>query len=109
MIFDLIVLAFFLYVVWSGVTAYRAATGSVWQKVLAAGRDSLTIVWLRFVGFVGAGIDLLVQGADLINAPQVSAAISSYGNPKIVAGVLIGVAVIGEWARRRKGSKDPIV
>jgi hypothetical protein len=99
--FDLIITAALIYIVVDAVMSYRAAVGSVWQRLLAAGKDSATILWARFVVVAAWIVNALVWLAELLNAPNVAAAIQQYGGPKTVAAIMVTVAFITELARRR--------
>ena len=44
-IIDLILLAALVYVVVDFVRSYRAASGTLWQRLLATSRHSATILW----------------------------------------------------------------
>lgn len=90
--------AYFLYV---AVTDYKAAIGTTWQRLLAAGKDSATVLWARFTVVVTGMVTGLVWAADLVNAPSVATAITTYMKPSVVAGIMITVALITELARKR--------
>jgi hypothetical protein len=98
---DAVLLAFLAYIVFEAVKDYRAAAGSVWQRVLAAGKASATIAWARFTVIVAALANSLVWLADVVNAPTVATAIETYLKPSVVAGIMVTVALITEMARRR--------
>lgn len=97
-------LGFYAYEFYVG---YKAATGTTWQRVLAGARGSATILWARFTQAVTAVVTIFVSMADLLNAPQVGQAIQQYVQPKYVAAVFVGIAIITEVARRRTGSSNP--
>jgi hypothetical protein len=73
----------------------------VWQRLLAAGRQSATILWQRFTIALAALADVLVWLADFFNAPGVAEPIKSVLQPHYVAGFVVAVAIVGELARRR--------
>jgi hypothetical protein len=54
LIWDLLLLAALGYIVVDAVISYRAAVGTVWQRLLAAGKDSATVLWARFTVCVAA-------------------------------------------------------
>jgi hypothetical protein len=101
MILNIVLAAIALYFIVDAVIAYHRAVGSVWQRTLAAGKQSATIVWARLVVIITAGISGLAWLADFVNQPGVSAAITTYLKPNVVAGIMVAVAVITELARRR--------
>lgn len=90
------------FIVYDFATRFKAATGSPWERALAAGKGTETILWSRFVAFVGSITALLVSAADYFNAPGVAAAIQQYLKPEYVAIGTIAVALITEWARRHR-------
>jgi hypothetical protein len=101
LVLDLILLAALLYVAVDFYRSYCAATGTVWQRLLAAGKSSATILWQRFVIAVAALSNGLVWLADVANAPAVSDAIKAALQPQYVAAFVVAVAIITELARRR--------
>src|SRR5919204_3379674 len=100
-ILDLILFAALVYVVVDFVRAYRAATGTVWQRLLATSRHSATILWQRFTIALAGFADALVWLADLLNAPGVAEPIKSVLEPQYVAVFVVAVAIVGALARRR--------
>jgi|SRR5271166_2261443 len=98
---DVILLVFLAYFIFEAVKDYRAAAGSVWARILAAGKASATIAWARFTVIVAAFANSLVWLADVVNAPTVATAIQTYLKPSVVAGIMVTVALITELARRR--------
>jgi hypothetical protein len=100
-IIDLFLLAALIYVVVDFVRCYRAATGTVWQRLLATSRHSATILWQRFTIALAGFADALVWLADLLNSPGVAEPIKSVLQPQYVAVFVVAVAIVGELARRR--------
>jgi len=70
----------------------------MWFKVKASFGHSMTIVWARFVALTG-GILAVLQS--LAGDPNVSDAIKSLLDPKLVPLYVIGIAVITELLRWR--------
>jgi hypothetical protein len=101
LVWNCLLVAALAYIIIDAVISYRAAVGTVWQRLLAAGKESATILWARFTVVVGVVVNGLVWMADVLHAPEVANAIQTYGGPKAAAAVLIVVAVITEMARRR--------
>ena len=101
LVIDVLVIAALVYVVIDAVISYRAAAGTVWQRLLAVGKESATVLWSRFVVLVAGLTDGLVWLADLIGQPSVASAIQAYLKPSYVAGIMVAVAAITELARRR--------
>lgn len=94
----LVLAAFVIYTLGSG---FRAATGTVWERLLAAAQGSATILWARFSMLVGALATVLVEAADWLNAPGVADGIKAVMQPSYVAFFIIAMAVMSELARRR--------
>jgi hypothetical protein len=102
----LIVLAIVGYVVVDFVREWRKAEGSLWDRLVAAGKGSATILWARFTIIVGALADLLVEVADWLNAPGVADGIKMVLQPEYVGAFIVAVALISEVARRRTLGKE---
>jgi hypothetical protein len=100
-LFDIAVTAALIYLIVDAVISYRSAVGTVWQRVLAAGKQSATILWARFTIAVAALANGLIWLADLLNAPNVANAIQQFMGPKTVAAIMVTVAFVSELARRR--------
>lgn len=100
-VFALFLIAIVAFFVFDMVKLYAATPGSTWDRILAAGRGSATIVWGRFVAIVAAAIGLLPDAADLFGDPSLGDAIKAALNPQYVAAFTIGIALISIFARRR--------
>ncbi len=98
---SLVVVAVLVYVVVDAVRSFVHATGTLWQKLLAVGRHSATILWARFTVAVAALADGAVWAADFLGSPQVAGAMQAHLDPRTVAAVMVAVAVVSELARRR--------
>ena len=48
LVLNLVLVAALVYVAIDFVRSFRAASGTVWQRLLATGRQSATILWQRF-------------------------------------------------------------
>lgn len=91
-----------MYIVWQAVSAWRAASGSVWQRLLASAKDSATILWAKFVSLIASLAGLAGEFADAVGAPGVKEQVqSALGNPVYVALFLVGVSFISIAARKR--------
>jgi hypothetical protein len=101
LVIDLVLFAALVYVVVDFIRAYKSASGTVWQRLLATGRHSATILWQRFTIALAGFADALVWLADLLQAPGVAEPIKSVLQPQYVAVFVVAVAVVGELARRR--------
>ena len=90
------------WIVWTFVQAYRKETGSTFDRLLMAARESATILWAKFCMIVAAVVSQLDNLADFIGQPEWKDAINTYlGDPKIIAGVMLAISVITISARKR--------
>lgn len=105
--FFLIVL---VYVVWTVWREYREeTTGTVYDRIWAAMKDSGTIFWNKFVILLAAVVAQLDNIADFLNMPQLKDYVNlALGNPKTVALVMLLISSVTIVARMRPGSKDPL-
>lgn len=101
MIISLLLLAILIYVLYDFYVNYKGAVGSAWDRALAAGRGSATILWARFTAAVAACAGAAAGLAEFLGSPGVASAIQTYMQPSYVAVLMISIAVISEWARRR--------
>ena len=92
------VMGFFTYTM---AKTYQATPGTALQKIIAAARGSLTILWSRFVALVGLATVGLTNVADFAGDPAVGAAIQTYLKPQYVAAAMVIIAIITEYARKR--------
>lgn len=96
----------FIWVVLIGLVAdavhgYVTGTGNVWDKMLAVGKSSASIMSAR-VGMIGGfGLQAIVSLAEVIASPGVKAFVDQYINASAVGYTMIAAAVIAEIARRR--------
>jgi hypothetical protein len=99
---DLFFLGLLIVVGWHMVIQYRKATGSTWERLLAAGKESATILWGKFCMLLSGLIASLDSFADLINMPELKTYIEmALGNPKVVAGVMLALSAVSIYARKR--------
>lgn len=101
LILDIPITALVAYFIYDFVVSYRAAAGTVWQRVLAAGDQSATIVWQRLIVIASGLSGAVVVVADYLNAPGVGDAIKSAVQPQYLVIYAIVMALISEFARRR--------
>lgn len=97
------------YQVYTVIKGYRAATGTPWQRFLAAFSDSLTILWARLVAFASAlfafGVNFLPT---LDPTTTVGQALQGVLKPEYTPYYMLVMAVLFELFRRRRGSADRI-
>lgn len=89
------------YVVVEFFVLYTKATGTVWQRALAATRESATILWARAVMFLASLSSLIVEAGSVLGMPEIADAIKSVLSPQGMAILMIVVAIVSERARRR--------
>lgn len=81
--------------------SYRKTTGTVWQKLLGAGKTSASILQARVIAMGGIGLNAITDLADVIGNPALKAMIDQYINAPAVGWTMVAVAFIAEFARRR--------
>lgn len=92
------------------VTAYQAATGTIWQRLLSAFDHSATIFFARMLTFISAALAIFGDILPLFDpASSTGSLIVSYINPKYVPLYTLALGIIFELARRRSGSVAPPV
>ncbi len=93
--------AIFVWII--GTFAYCLATesGSIWQRILAAGRDSATIVWSKIIMAASAFVALLVDLANAMGDPQVAQWMKDHLTADRVAYITFAVMVVTVLARKR--------
>lgn len=101
MIILLIFLAIAAWIIFTFIRDYAAATGSTWERLLAAGKDSATKLWARFTMLLASLSGGLIYLADYLNQPQLDGPIKTILSPNVVPFYLVAVAVITIWARNR--------
>ena len=91
--------------VWFGVDIYRGyakGTGTTWERLLNAGKDSATMLWGKFTIVLAGIVGNLDKVADFLGQPEVKTYIeTALGNPKAVALAMVGIAAVTMWARLR--------
>jgi hypothetical protein len=93
----ILVAAYFLYDL---VRAYKLAIGNALQRCVAATKAAAASLWTGFTVLVTLIANAVAQLADFLNAPTVATAIQTYMSPKIVAEIMVGIAIINELRRR---------
>lgn len=74
----------------------------MWDKIKAWFKHSLTILWARSVAAVGV---LLAAGEALLQDPNVTTAIQSALQPKLIPYYIVVIGLVTELARRRTAGK----
>jgi hypothetical protein len=80
---------------------YRAATGSVYARALAAAQGSATVLWSYVVALGGVALQAAGQGAEIFELPEVREAIAAWLAPEWAGAVLLLIGVITVLARLR--------
>jgi hypothetical protein len=101
---DILVIGVASYFLFDLIRSYKSAAGNFWQRTLGAAKGAAGSLWTGFT----VGVTLVAQGvahiATLVNAPSVATAITTYLEPKVVAGIMVATALIIEIANRHKPS-----
>jgi len=105
MIFEVVFGLVLLLVIGDAIYSFVTHKGMIWQKLLAVGKNSYTILWSRGLLMFGLGIDLAAQAADFLGAPGIATALNQYLDSKTLGSIMIGIAVVNEAARRRTLNK----
>lgn len=81
---------------------YLQTPGSVWDRALAAGKGSATILLQRFVALVTAIASALAfMATNYLDDPSLATAIQSALKPEYVGGAMLAIALLTIWARKR--------
>src|ERR1043165_2020388 len=92
--FDLGMAALALYFAWGIYSGYHAATGTTFQRLRAGSSGSATMLRGKFVSIVAAVTANLDTIADALGQPELKGYIDQLiGNPKIVAGIMLGLSL----------------
>lgn len=83
-------------------TSYRKAEGTVWQKLLGAGKTSASILQARVFAIGGIALNGITDLSDMIGNPALKAMIDQYINAPAVGWTMVAMAFVAEWARRRR-------
>lgn len=82
-------------------TGSPAPALSLWAKVKAWFRNSLTIFVARIGTILSVALLAVSQMADVLNLPEVKAQLGAFLEPKTVSLIGLGAFVVVELARRR--------
>jgi hypothetical protein len=78
------------------------APQTTWEKIRAAFKHSVTILWARVVAISG----LLIGGVQALSInPTIDSAVHQILQPKFIPYYIIGIGLITEMARRRTAGK----
>jgi len=96
-------LAAMIYVVYHVIVSYQQATsGTAWEKLYAATKDSATLFWGLVVAWVDFGFNSLLNILDSVGAaPEFNAFLTANFTPQIASGIILGVVALLSLARLR--------
>lgn len=100
-LFSLVSIAIVGVVLWRIVVAYKSSAGSLWQRLLAGGHGSATILWQYAVMASAAFLGNVEKISNGLNLPEVQTFIHANLPPQYLAVVLIAVSVVTIIARVR--------
>jgi len=89
------------FLAWRFVQNYRAATGTRWERTLAAAKDSATVLWSYIVMAGGYLLTFTVNAADAFNLPDVRTWIQGHLTAEMFGIALVTVALVSFFARMR--------
>lgn len=90
-----------LWIVGTYIYVLTTETGTWWERLLKAARDSATILWAKFGIAVGAMVSGAVTLSDAAGDPQIGTAIQKYLTPDVAGGILVAAMVVTVIARKR--------
>jgi hypothetical protein len=85
---------------------YTREQGTIWERLLAAGRYSVTVLWNRFVILVGTGTAAVASITADAGYPELADHLKELFTPKVVLGIMVGMSVVSILARNRTLNKD---
>jgi hypothetical protein len=100
-IIDIAIFGFVAWVVYDAVTRYRAETGTTWDKLLAVGKGSATILIQRGAYVLAALAEFLPSLIETAGAPGVASALQTVVPGGAGPYYMLAIAVFTELARRR--------
>jgi hypothetical protein len=98
-----------IYITTRVLLIYSTTSGSRTERLLATAGQSVTVLWLGFVGFVTAAFNGGLELAAMAGASQeVRDAVTKWFDARVASVVIALIVVGGIAARLRRGSKDPV-
>lgn len=101
LLFTAVVASPFVWMTWCTVRGYNAATGSTWQRLVAAFRGSASVVWARLNTLSVVATSAFVEISSWLGISGVDNLASQFLTPKLMLGYTLVVLVGAEVARRR--------
>lgn len=96
-----IVLAVPAYMAFMVVHGYAMATGTTWERLVAAFKGSASVFWARLNGLSVGAVGLLGYATDLAGLPGVKETIAPFLAPEYMTAYVLFVLIGAEIARRR--------
>jgi hypothetical protein len=81
---------------------FKAGEVSMWDKIKAWFKHSVTILWARVVALVGL---LLASCQSLLSDPNITGAIQTALQPQFIPYYVIAIGLVTEIARRRTAGR----
>lgn len=100
---DLALAGLVAYYAYNFVTRFRAAAGTLKDRLLAAGHDSGTILIQRLVAIAAGLVAVVPTLADVLGASGVSSAVQSIIPGGVAPYYMVVLSIVTELARRRPG------
>jgi hypothetical protein len=104
-IVTVVILIAFGWVIYRVIAFYRAATGTVWQRLYTATKDSATLFWGMIVAAVTAAFNGVMNLSDALGAPEVRTFITENFSPQVASAIIVGVVILLSIARLRTLTK----
>jgi cytochrome bd-type quinol oxidase subunit 2 len=98
-----------IYITTRVLLIYSTTSGSRTERLLATARQSATVLWLGFVGFVTAAFNGGLELAAMAGASQdVRDALVKWFDARIASVFIALIVIVGIAARLRRGSTEPV-
>lgn len=101
LLFTALVAAPFVWMSWTTVRGYQAATGSTWARLVAAFRGSASVAWARINTFSAVAVSAFVEVSSWLGVAGVDQVAEKWLSPKLMLAYALAVLFGAEIARRR--------
>ena len=98
---------FVAWFAWHTYKSYQAASGTVWQRLYAAGMDSATIFWAAVMSWVTAGFNFTLNIADLFGATEFKDFVTQHFSVQWASAIFLGAMFVVVLARLRSLKLTP--
>jgi len=99
--------AFVGWFAWHTYKSYKAATGTVWQRLYAAGMDSATIFWAALMSWVTVAFNFILNIADFFGATEFRDFITQHFSVQWASAIFLGGMFVIVLARLRSLKLTP--